>query len=259
MTRAIIGMTISTRVFLMRMLVVDSDQEQAQITESKFARSGYQIDVVFSAKDAEDLINKNSYGAIIADYRTCQKESSLLQKVRILDPENPKFAITSNQAEVSIDEMMDLGACAVYTKPYSHSRIINELSRLVKPRTTRWSFPKGNRSARPTGIFEVRMESYEVGILNQRFALGHGGIFIQLGQGDFPSEGDIIRLALNFSNGEIKRIEGVGIVRWVRTNSVHDLPAGCGIEFLEVPARFRDQLHDLISACNSSSFIPRKA
>ncbi|MFK7871851.1 MAG: response regulator [Oligoflexales bacterium] len=245
----------------MHILIVDEDTEQANFTEAKFSKAGFQVKLAGSLIDAEEEISKNTFSAILADYKTTQSSggASLLQQVRLTDADTPCFAFMTSQADTSIDMMMDLGASAIYTKPFSQSRVINELQRLIKPRSTRWSHSKGTKGSRPTGIFEVRIESYEVAQKNGRLALGHGGVFIQLSGGDFPSEGDITRLALDFQSGALPRIEGVGIIRWVRRSHTQGLPPGCGIEFLEIPGRYRDKLNDTISELESVAFIPRRA
>ena len=89
----------------------------------------------------------------------------------------------------------------------------------------------------------------------RELSLGRGGVFVR----GFESRGELLPIGFEFTftEGSILRMDGCGISRWQRTVPGPNLPAGMGIEILDIDAQSRRRIADLISSTNTKAFIPK--
>ena len=168
--------------------------------------------------------------------------TELLRKIRNCSAEKPVFCLMSGFSDVSLDSLYEMGADAVYSKPFSMKKVITGITNLMLPLEDRWQ-----EEPIPDAVPVKKT-------LITNSCLGRGGVFIP---GLFDLETDTpVQFHLTFNEQNSAPLEGTGMVRWLRSKGEY-LAAGIGVEILTVREPGKSELIKRIREMGPKAFIPQ--
>ena len=232
-----------------RGLVVDDEQLIREIIVLDLEFSGFAATQASSGNEAVKLLSERAFDFVLSDIRMPNGDGiSMLKALRARDLSTPVLFM-SGFSDVPVWDVYALGAEALLGKPFDSDALMNALQRLGESRDERWNhWLKG--SDKPAFNLDLKFPSSEAA--NGSIALGRGGMFVACCdpnlRRDYPIGFDIDLADF--------RIEGEGIVRWIRGSDVNGLPSGCGIEFTALTPQSRLDLLATIATAKPLSFIP---
>jgi hypothetical protein len=80
-------------------------------------------------------------------------------------------------------------------------------------------------------------------------------MFVRLPEGHYPNVNDPVGFGLNLDQ-DSDRLDGTGVVRWVRTQDAPGFPTGCGIEFIDLDESGKKWLGDYLTPKAPSALTP---
>jgi hypothetical protein len=146
-----------------------------------------------------------------------------------------------------------LGAAAWLGKPFDLCAITELMASIQAPAEKLWTKHQESSGAK----VELRYEDATHAASDAGFRVGRGGMFLGHFR-DFMQKGKQLSFRLIVGESSSDVIEGVGIVRWTRSEGAQ-LPAGCGIEFQFLSPRSKAEVQRLIDLNNPIPFIPKAA
>lgn len=139
----------------------------------------------------------------------------------------------------------------VFFRPFDEHALMSALFQALKRRS---------QSTRVSGarlsVDNVTVELLFQGAKAPRRAmignLGRGGMFLMMDD-PLPREGDAFTFRIDTERGRHVRIEGRGVVRWIRAAALEGLPRGVGTQFTAVSGDNLRDLQDLIKNLKKGS------
>ncbi len=121
-----------------RLLIVDDEQPIVFALKSYFATLGYEVDAAQELEEAQALVARHAYSAVIADLRLSQRSGTeglgLVSHVRELAPGTKIILLTAyGSAEIEA-QAFQLGADVFLHKPEPLAKIAGILEDLVEAR-----------------------------------------------------------------------------------------------------------------------------
>lgn len=240
-----------------RVLIVDDEDLLRKAMSSDFKRKGYQVFEASNGRDAFEIVKNNTIDIVLSDVRMPGGDGiELLNRIKEVNPDTPIVMFVTGFADMTLEEAYHKGADAVFMKPFDRKELFEAVNKQVLPKGERWQ----QRDVRINTEFEIQFqfEGLKTAIAAKVMNIGRGGMFVAF-QGQFPSVGKDAAFSIEFKqSGPPHKIQGHGIVRWVRYDSVQGRPSGCGIEFQHIDDKDRDELVTFIESLRTKSFIPRE-
>jgi len=222
------------------LLVVDDDPTLRDVLTFDLKRKGYQVTEAENGQEALKFAKSNKVDLILSDVRMAGGDGiTLLKDIKKLNARSPKVMLISGFSDITLEEAYDLGADAIFGKPFDRKELIRTVERMLKPRHEALAQKRDNQ----THKIELSQPS--------ALKFGRGGFFVAL-TGNFPPPGAIVGLQIQFAQATLM---GQGTVRWTRPQDV--LPGGCGIEIDYLEPECREGILRLTDALDSKPFIPR--
>lgn len=237
------------------LLVVDDEEALRNAIAFDFERKGFNTLKASNGLDAFELVGKQRPDLVITDVRMPGGDGvELLERIKNLNPEIPVVMFITGFSDLSQEEAFDRGADAVFAKPFNRKMLFNAVMRALSSQGERWA----RKFERFDVSFEIQLKfpSLRSAIDARVLNVGRGGMFVELKK-ELPKVDDTIEFHVELQNGEVTSFSGVGIVRWVRTELSDELPAGCGIEFIEIHDDQSQRLVNYIGSLRAKPFIPR--
>lgn len=235
-------------------LIVDDEESLRKAIAFEFQRRGYQILTAENGVVAREMVGKAPVDVVISDVRMPGGDGvELVRTLKTNAPARPVAAFVTGFADITIDEAYDLGADAVFSKPFSRAALRDFVARAGLSLEERW-----NGSAPQDASIVDGTDSLEGEAAGQvaRVTLGRGGMFVAVESGHLKVD-TRVRFSFVAPEGEIEGpIEGVGIVRWTRSLADGPKLAGCGIEFESLSPSCRERIIRSILARERRPFIP---
>lgn len=232
------------------LLVVDDDPDLREVIALDLEQKGFQVLCADNGKNALQIIKTNHVDVVLSDVRMPDGNGvQLLQWIRELNWKAPGLIFMTGFSDISPEGAYDLGADAIFSKPFDRDALHEAILRCLMPREKLWSIRPGSFEHEIT----VNLEFPDLNI-------GRGGMFAALSD-PLPRVGSKVNFTLNFlDEGPGCYATGEGVVRWVRNQDIafesRILPAGCGIEFLYLNDSCRKKIVDLVDRLQSKAFIP---
>jgi hypothetical protein len=163
------------------------------------------------------------------------------------------FLVTLDPAE-SVEDALACGAEALLKLPEDMSVLVEAVRNAAIGKEELWK--------RKNERFDVNLKlNVELGEINEVregevVNIGNGGMFLSI-RFPLPTVGERISFKIYFHEKETMLIEGIGIVRWVRTRSEGRLAPGCGVEFVNLTENSISSLNRLLEVSRTKGFIPR--
>jgi len=234
-------------------LVVDDEPDIREILREELEFVGAKITEAGSGNEAFDLVSKQKFDFVITDANMPNGDGfDLLGKIREKDTKHPFVIFVSGQAEFSPAKALAEGANAIFGKPMNVEDLIARMRILQKAPIDRWS--RKSERVKIDESVNLSFKDLPSSIEGRSLDIGQGGMFVAL-ESKFPKIGSSLAFSIDFEDSKLlKKIEGVGVVRWVRHNQEGALPPGIGIEFLELEdlPNFLGYLNQL----NTKAYIP---
>jgi len=117
-----------------QVLVVDDEQDHAQVMCEALQRQGHHCDVAYSLAEAEDRLDKKTYDVIVSDLVMDSKRAGLdvLRRARALNPQ-PQVILVSAHGDIPIAvQAMNEGAYGFIEKPLDLNHFRAQVNRAAE-------------------------------------------------------------------------------------------------------------------------------
>lgn len=229
-------------------LVVDDEELLRDAIVFQFKREGYNVLSAGNGLEAFEIIKTNKIDAIVSDIQMPGGNGiDLLKAVKEYNANIPVLVFITAFADITESEAYDLGANAIFTKPFDRKALTACIKNAVDHEGRLWKLSSSSelhsdRKLKATNIAP----------------LGRGGAFIEIENAPYIV-GDIVEFDLTAKFGEKDIVlKGVGKVRWTRLKS-EKFPPGVGIEFLKLEDLNVDEYESWLSQNRVKAYIPLKA
>jgi len=117
----------------MNILIVEDDKLTAKQLSDTLKKEKYQCDIAYGFKEAQQLIDDNSYALILLDWNLGDGDGlSLLQEIRDLEIKTPVFMLSANSEIDDRVAVLDSGADDYLCKPYSSVELLARMRALLR-------------------------------------------------------------------------------------------------------------------------------
>jgi|JI10StandDraft_1071094.scaffolds.fasta_scaffold313242_3 CheY-like chemotaxis protein len=240
----------------MLILVVDDDEDLRNAIASDFSRKGFQTLTAENGNVALSIVKAKKVDVILSDVRMPGGDGvELLKNVKALNIDMPVMMFITGFADIGKDEAYQMGADAIFEKPFNRKVLMDTVLRSALSKQEAWA--KREDRANAEAKIEIQFSEDSPMLHAKLLNIGRGGAFILLSK-EFPDVGSRVGFKMNFAQPPFFKIEGTGIVRWVRKEQSEKLPAGCGVEFVELEDSCRDAILKFLDQIKTKSFIPNQ-
>ena len=234
-------------------LIVDDEPELLELLGEEFLSLGAKVILAESGNKALEILKKQAIDVVVSDVRMPDGTGIfLLESMKALRLEIPMVMLMTGNLEFDIYDAYDLGADAVFPKPYNPQVLVDTVARTLVP--TKEKFV-AREFARSKADFKVKIQSKNRdnpsgSILN----IGKGGMFIAF-RNQIPNVGDLIQF--EFDDQKLK-LTGTAVCRWCRKKNERGLPIGGGFEFEELSSESIASLEAYLRERKITAYIPKE-
>lgn len=237
-------------------LVVDDEESLRKAIIFDFKRKGFVVTGAENGTQAFEIVKNNRIDVVLTDVRMPGGDGiELLDKVKALNPELPVVMFITGFADITLDEAYDRGVDAVFAKPFDRKALLAAVLRTMGDKDEKWSSRTAERIETDLNIV-LHFSDLGMAVEGNVMNVGRGGIFVSL-KDKFPTAESKVSFDIKFGGGQPGRLQGNGIVRWIRIQENPGRPAGCGIEFEYLSDDSRKQVITFINNLKTKAFIPK--
>lgn len=237
-------------------LIVEDEVELREPLVMEFEGLGCKVFEADNGATAFDIVCREALDLVISDIRMPGGDGiSLLKKIRERGTKMPVVMLITGFSDLSFEETYDLGAEAVLQKPFDLDEMEDAVERLLTPPEQRWAEPVDTSKVtlHLQRSFASLAEAEASGVL----AVARGGFFYDRSLEDPIHPGNRVAFDFNFAAGNLRRLEGTGLVRWVRLQEARSCKPGSGIEFLYLADTSRAEFLAHPEVQVKKAFLPR--
>ncbi len=219
-----------------KVLVVDDEPDLRDIISSELADKGAQVYCASSGQEGIAVYERELPLIVLSDVRMPGSDGiELLKHIRGLRSEG-YFAFMTAFADLSEAHALELGAHALFNKPFKFESVFafmercarNEIARSPRIHARVKCFLRvSTKSAESAGVQEVSTHT-----LN----LSDGGMFVQIPAYPMPNVQEEVEFRILKQGGLEREIAGRGICRWKREEGSVETPRGFGMQFKNLSA-----------------------
>lgn len=235
------------------LLIAEDEPELLEIYGMWFGRFGYRVLTAKNGREALQTCSNNHVDLIITDVRMADMNGiELARELNERTQQSPPVMFLTGHADISSEEAYGLGVCSILHKPIERDRLLEMARNALKPPVERWARPPAGEQR------EQLMRNYQsldAAFEDHELNVGRGGIFLRGSNRQFMQE-STFDLHLRFEEGDLKQVDGSGILRWQRTASKSELPPGMGVEIVHLNPPALDWATEFISRRRPRAFIP---
>lgn len=227
-------------------LVVDDEELLRNALIFQFKREGYNVLSASNGKEAFEIIKTNKIDAVVSDIQMPGGNGiELLKDVKNFDVEIPVLVFITAFADITEAEAYDLGANAIFSKPFDRKQLVKCIKEAVVHKGRTW---KGESDV-------PHLEKSLSGALP--LTVGRGGAFVSLDKPTYAA-GEVIQIDLSTEIGNSPvTLKGKALVRWSRANGSEG-PTGVGLEFLNLEPECFPVYDEWLDGHTVKPFIPNK-
>ncbi|MGE3609342.1 MAG: response regulator [Bacteriovoracaceae bacterium] len=234
-------------------LIVDDEEFLREIISEELQRNGIKVLEASNGAMAFDIFQSENPDIIITDIRMPGGNGiDLLKRVKAANAVMPVVLLMTAFSDYSDDQIYDMGADAIFSKPFKPKVLVNELKKYLVPLKERLIQRDTSISAKLS--YELTCTSLEDAQEKGVLKLGRCGIFIQTEVCPTLSVKDFVHFKIKLTNLD-KTLEGLGICQWIRRNPHPELRPGYGLEIVELNSEAMDIVLDNIE--KKRSLIPQ--
>src|SRR5262249_23753388 len=116
-----------------RILVVDDDRKAARLIEKGLREDGYDVDTAHSAEEADPMVKRADYAAIVLDWLLPGQDGlTLCRDLRACGIATPILIVTARDAVDDRVTGLDTGADDFLTKPFAFQELLARLRALLR-------------------------------------------------------------------------------------------------------------------------------
>jgi len=235
------------------LLFAEDEPELLEIYSRWFERLGHRVLCAKSGTEALAVCQDEHVDLVISDVRMAGGGGiELARQLQVTLASSPLLLFLTGFADVSEEEAYDLGACAILSKPIQREELTKAVERFLKPPRELWTTPL---ESQPNELVQKQYGSLESALRRGEINLGRGGMFVR--DCECLPEEVAFGFRLQFAEGVTPGVDGCGIARWQRMIPTQSLPAGAGIEILQLDEQAMEPVVGWISRTNPRAFIPR--
>lgn len=227
-------------------LVVDDEELLRNALVFQFKREGFHVLSAGNGKEAFEIIKTNKIDAVVSDIQMPGGNGiDLLKDVKNYDVEIPVLVFITAFADISEAEAYDLGANAIFSKPFDRKQLVKCIKEAVvhKGRTWKATTDSPAEAKNLSGAHAV--------------TVGRGGAFVSIENPTYNA-GEVIQIALSTEIGNKPvELKGKALVRWSRSNQVAG-QNGVGLEFLNLEPDCIPVYDAWLDGHTVKPFIPNK-
>lgn len=229
-------------------LVVDDEELLRNAIVFQFKREGFNVLSASNGTEAFEIIRTNKIDAVVSDVQMPGGNGiDLLKAVKEFNANIPVLVFITAFADITESEAYDLGASAIFTKPFDRKALVNCIKSSVIHGGRSWK-----AEISPEIVTDKTFHS------SSEVTVGSGGAFIQDDSAQFKA-GEMIALDLQAQFGsKVVNLRGVGKVRWTRSPG-SSLPSGVGVEFLSLVPECKPEYDEWLDQNKIKPYIPLKA
>lgn len=221
-------------------LIVDDEDILRKAISYHFKRAGYNTITASCGNEALEILTKHKVDAVISDIQMPDGNGiELLSKIRDKDHELPVVIFISAYADITDDEAYDMGANAIFSKPFNREKLTETVKLAIETKGKVW---KNNLDVNPSIPVSFNLED---------ISPGRGGMFVAL-QDDQLFE---IDQEFSFVIEGHNEIAGTGRVKWIRKNK--SLPDGIGIEITGFTNESHHHYEKMLEVLPLRPYIPK--
>jgi len=226
-------------------LVVDDEVELCDAVSTAFKMKGHSVLQASNGTKALENIKAHKFDLVLSDVRMNEGDGiQLLNFIKDMNINRPVVALMTGFADVTRDEMYEMGAEAVFEKPFKVMELIRQLTKTLETKEQKWG-----EKPNVIPVAKIKMDVTPT----KNFNLGRGGFCITPESGEFKNN-QLVEFDLGFTEGfKDQRLRGQGFVRWVRAEQ----RASYGIEFIYLEEPMRTQVVKMIEKLNARTYIPK--
>lgn len=221
-------------------LVVDDEELLRNAIVFQFKREGFEVLSASNGKEAFEIIKTQKVDAVVSDIQMPGGNGiDLLKDVKNFDAEIPVLVFITAFADITEAEAYDLGANAIFSKPFDRKQLVKTISDSIIFKGRNW---------KTDTVSEVPAKNLAS---NEPVVLGRGGAFVQADSNTFHQNDDVT-VDLQAKLGDnVVQLKGKGKVRWVS-------PDGLGVEFVQIQADARESYDSWLDKNRIKAYIPKK-
>lgn len=237
-----------------KILVVDDEEDLREIISELFEIFNFNVCVAASGNEAWNTLSKEEFDIVISDIRMPDGSGpELLEKIKNKDIYSPRVFFISGFYDFSLEEVFDMGADGLFAKPFDSTQLRNSVQKALKPDDELWTI---SSSYECKCEFELDFKSLAQAVEDTRMNFGRGGFYVNL-ENSSCETGDVIGFKINFEEGPIKTLQGMGRVLWKRdTKNKHGEP-GLGVEILHLETPCKDKYIEWLKNQKFKAYIPK--
>jgi CheY-like chemotaxis protein len=225
-------------------LIVDDEELLRNALVFQFKREGFNVMSASNGKEAFEIIKNNKIDAVVSDVQMAGGNGiDLLKDVKNFDVEIPVLVFITAFADISDAEAYDLGADAIFSKPFDRKQLVKCIKDAVAFKGRAWK----------NGAEEKETQNN----LSGHFAVspGRGGAFVAIPE-PMVEVGSVISFSIETElKGTEISLQGKALVRWVRTNAEKG-PVGVGLEFMSLESSSLEAYEQWLKVNPVKAFIP---
>jgi CheY-like chemotaxis protein len=250
-------------------LIVDDEPDLLEILSFEFEHRGATVHVASDGNAAFEIIQSRKVDLILSDIRMPGGDGiSLIKRIKALQFDKPVMLFITGFTDLTTQAAYDLGAAAVFTKPYDIQSMVAKLLSLIRPLHLRW-VPAPTQTP-PESELQVELSAIDpcTGSAGAAFRLGQGGFFIAKSVENVRVENRRLNQELSFKIRFKKgaapavallELVGAGRVLWEREQDDESGPAGLGIEIAALNEECRSPVVEFIRRLQIIPYIPLKS
>jgi CheY-like chemotaxis protein/Tfp pilus assembly protein PilZ len=238
-----------------KILIVDDDATLREALVFDFRRKAYDVFEADNGRTAYDMVMNQRIDLILSDVQMPLGNGiELLDRIKRFDPDIPVLMFISGDSDLKLEEAYQKGADAVFSKPFDRRALQEAVTKALLKKDERWSLMVYERIETNIKI-DLRLETTDRTISVRMVNIARGGMFVAL-EPPLPTIGKMVGFEIHLNDAKASRIEGEGIVRWMRQTASENQPIGCGIEFSSLIEESRSTVIRLLNSIKTKAFIP---
>ena len=238
------------------LLVVDEDPTFREVVSKGLEDHGYKVYTANGGRPAFEIIKTKKVDAVITDIQMIDGNGAvLLKNIKSLPDQNPYVIFMVQLSDVSLEQAYDMGAEAVFIKPFKIKDMITHLDNILSvSEGENKRTPSRLKVGRGIDIGAVEVSSGENVVLQD---LGVGG-FAVTNPRSMPKVNDVIPFNIQLSGDLFIFFKGTGVVRWTKPNPKDGDAVSYGLEFKEFDRANSLKATELINFLKTKLLIPKK-
>jgi CheY-like chemotaxis protein len=203
-------------------LVVEDEDSLRFAMTYVLKANGYRVEESINGNAAFEKVQKEAPDVIVSD--VCMPHLDgvhLLRKVRERNSTMPLFFLVTGFSQVEPFEGYDMGADGIFAKPFDRVLLLSAIKEKLRP-----------LQERLRGADDM---SITPSLVAEGVQLGRSGCFVP-DMGSLLQEGAHVDFSFTVAGQPGMKLEGRGIIRWVRHKVDGARPIGCGVEFEKLTA-----------------------